>query len=78
VYELKCGANKEAGLEVRAGKAEGVCIHYHQNAGTNCNVILSSKSFENVAGFRYLGKTATNKKCIHQEIKNMLNLRLAC
>jgi hypothetical protein len=75
---MECGANKEAGLEVRAVKAESICVHYHQNAGTDCNIGLSSKSFENVAGFKYLGKTTTDQNCIHQEIKNILNLGHAC
>jgi hypothetical protein len=32
---MELGANKKAGLEVRAGKAENICLHYHQHAGTN-------------------------------------------
>jgi hypothetical protein len=75
---MECGSNKEAGLEVRAEKAEGICMFYHQNAGTNYNIVFSSRSFENVTGLKYLGKTATNQDCIHQEIKNMLTLGHAC
>jgi hypothetical protein len=65
---MKCGANKEAGLEVRAGKAEGVCVHYHQNAGTNCNIVLSSKSFEMWQG--------SDIRARQQQIKNAFTKKL--
>jgi hypothetical protein len=34
--------------------------------------------FENMADFRYLGMTVTNKNLIHEEIKRRLNLGNAC
>jgi hypothetical protein len=34
----------------------------HLNAGENCNINTGNRSFENVAKFRYLGVTPTNKK----------------
>jgi hypothetical protein len=43
------------------------------NSGQNQNIRIVNESFENVAKFKYLGTTLTNKSNIHDEIKNRLN-----
>jgi hypothetical protein len=48
-------------------------ISRHQNAGQNHNIKIADRYFENVARFRYLGMTVTNKYLIHEEIKSRLN-----
>jgi ribosomal protein S2 len=50
----------------------------HQNAGQNDNIKIANRCFENMAKFRYLGTTITNKNLIQEEIKRRLNSRNAC
>jgi hypothetical protein len=39
---------------------------------------IKTKSFQNVANFKYLGTMATNQNYVHKEIKSILNLGHAC
>jgi hypothetical protein len=53
-------------------------LSLHQNAGQNHNIKIANSCFENVAQFRYLGKTVTNQNFIQEEIKWRLNSGNAC
>jgi hypothetical protein len=45
----------------------------HQSASQNLDITIENGCFENVARFRYLGTTITNKNLIKEEIKRILN-----
>jgi hypothetical protein len=53
-------------------------MSHHLNSWQNQNIRIGNESFENVAKFKYLGKTLTNKNDIRDEIKNRLNSGNAC
>jgi hypothetical protein len=65
-------ASRDVGLEINA-KTEYMIMSHHQNSGQNLNIRTPTKSFENVAKFKYLGMTLTNQNDIHDEIKSRLN-----
>jgi hypothetical protein len=50
----------------------------HQNAGQNHDIKIGNSCFENVAQFRYLRTTITNRNLIEEEIKRRLNSGNAC
>jgi hypothetical protein len=41
----------------------------HQNAGQIHNIKIANRSYENVAQFRYFGRTVTNQNVIQEEIE---------
>jgi hypothetical protein len=45
----------------------------HPNSGQNQNVRIANELLENMAKFKYLVMTLTNKNVIHDEIKTRLN-----
>jgi ribosomal protein S2 len=49
------------------------CCLVTRNAGQNHDIKIADRCFENVAEFRYLGTTITNKNLIKEEIKRRLN-----
>jgi hypothetical protein len=62
--------NKEVGLEVNAEKSENMFSFHHQNSGQNHDIKIASRSFENVAQFKYLGTA-----CYHS-VQNLFCSRL--
>jgi hypothetical protein len=60
-------ACKEVGLKVHAEKIKYVLLFCHRNIGQNRNIKIANRTFENVAQFKYLGMTVTNKNLIQEE-----------
>jgi hypothetical protein len=60
-------ASKKVGQEVNT------LLSHHQNAGQNYDIKVATRSFKNMAQFRYLGMTITNQNLIQEEIKRRLN-----
>jgi hypothetical protein len=69
---------RDVGLEINAEKTKYKIISCHQNSGRNQNIRIANESFENVAKFKHLGMTLTNKNDIHDEIKSRVNLGNTC
>jgi hypothetical protein len=64
----KNDASKETGLEVNTEKTQYMLLSHHENAGQNHVIKIGNRRFENVAHFRYLRTTITNKNLIQDEI----------
>jgi hypothetical protein len=77
VCETLSEASRDVGLEINAEKTKYM-MSRHPDSGQNQNVRIANEPFENVAKFRYLGKTLTNQNNIHEEIKGSLNSGNAC
>jgi hypothetical protein len=60
-------ACKEVGLEVNTEKTKYMVVSRHQSVRQNHNILIANIEV------RYLGTTATNQICIHEEIKSRLN-----
>jgi hypothetical protein len=71
-------ASRDIGLDINAEKTKYMIMSRYPNSGQNQNIRIANESFENVAEFRYLGTTLTNKNDIHDEIKSRLNSGNAC
>jgi hypothetical protein len=66
-------ASRDVGLEINAEETKYMMVSLHSKSGQNQNIRIANESFENVAKFKYLGKTITIKNDIRDEIKSRLN-----
>jgi hypothetical protein len=69
---------RDIGLEINVEKTKYMIMSHHPTLGQSQNISIANESFENVATFKYLGKTLTNQNDIHDEIKSRLNTGNAC
>jgi hypothetical protein len=76
--ETLLDGSKEIGLEVNSEKTKYMFMSHHQTAGQSNYIKVANKSFEKVAGFKYLGSKLTDQNCIHEEIGSTLNSGNAC
>jgi ribosomal protein S2 len=76
--ETLIDASKEVGLEVDAEKTKYMLLSCHRNRGQNHDLKIANRCFEDVAQFKYLGTTVTNRNLIQEEIKRRLNSSSAC
>jgi hypothetical protein len=73
--EALLDASKEVGLEVNPEKTKYMLMSRYQNVGQKRSIKIANRSTEDVATFKYLGTTLTDKNCMHEKIKNRLNSR---
>jgi hypothetical protein len=71
-------AGKEVGLEVDPQKTKYMLISHYHKARQYHSIKTANRSFEDVAKFKYLGTTLTDKNCMHEEIKSKLKSGNAC
>jgi hypothetical protein len=57
--------SKEVDLEVNTEKTKYILLSCHRNAGQNHDIKIDSRSFENVAQFKYLGMTVVYCQSVH-------------
>jgi hypothetical protein len=67
--ETLIDASKEVGLEVNTEKTKYTWLSRHQNAEQNYEIKIANRCFENVAQFKYLGKTITNQNLIQEKLR---------
>jgi hypothetical protein len=78
LFLILIDGSKEVGLEVNAEKTKHMLLSRHQIAGQNRDMKIADRCFENVAKFRYLRTTITNKNLIHEENERRLTSGNAC
>jgi hypothetical protein len=58
---------------VNPEKTKFMLMSHYQKAEQKHSIKLVNRFFEDMAKFRYLGRTLTDENCIHKEIKSRLN-----
>jgi hypothetical protein len=65
--EAVLDASKQVGLEVNPEKTKYMLLSRSQKVGQKHSIKIGNRSFEDVAKFKYVGITLTDRKCIHEE-----------
>jgi hypothetical protein len=78
--ETSIDANKEVGLKINVEKTKytRMLLSCHQNVGRNHDLMITNRSYENVAQYKHLGSTVIYQHFIQEEIKRRLNSGNAC
>jgi hypothetical protein len=76
--EALLDASKEVGLEVNREKSKYMLMSRSQKIGQKHSINLANSSFEDMAKFKYRGKTLTDQNHMHEEITRRLNSGNAC
>jgi hypothetical protein len=76
--EALLDASKEVGLEVNPEETKYMLTSCSQKIGQKHGINIANRSFEDVAKFKYLGKTLTDQNFMHEEINSRLNSGNAC
>jgi hypothetical protein len=76
--EALLDASTETDLEENPEKTKYMLMSRSQKIGRKYGIKIGNRSSEDVAKFRYLGTTLTDKNCMHEQIKSRLNSGNAC
>jgi hypothetical protein len=60
-WETLVEAGRDIGLEINAEKTKYMIMSPHPNSGQNQNIRIANELFENVAKFKHLRTTLTNR-----------------
>ena len=71
-------ACKYIGLTLNTRKAKHVEIGRYRGVETNEHIKISSKSYEKMTTYKYLGSLVTNQNSIQEEIKYKLKAGNSC
>jgi hypothetical protein len=76
--EALLDASMEVGLEVNPEKSKCMLMSCIQKIGQKHSIKIANRSFEDVAKFKYVRTTITDKNCMHEEMKSKLISGNAC